>query len=120
MSLRNRVQGFLLIEVLVTVAMLAFGLVYISRGFTNCLRAMSQIANYTTAINLAEEKIFQLQSESRPEISLTEEGVFADNPNFNYKLEAKKLEDLELSELYLQVNWKEGRRTGSFEISSYL
>jgi len=118
--LRNRVQGFLLIEVLVTVAMLAFGLVYISRGFTNCLRAMSQIANYTTAINLAEEKIFQLQSESRPEISLTEEGVFADNPNFNYKLEAKKLEDLELSELYLQVNWKEGRRTGSFEISSYL
>lgn len=118
--MRNRIQGFLLIEVLVTVAMLAFSLVYISRAFTNCLRAMSQIANYTTAINLAEEKIFQLQSEAKPEITFTEEGVFADAPNFNYKLEAKKLEDLELSELYLQVNWKEGRRTGSFEISSYL
>jgi type II secretory pathway pseudopilin PulG len=139
MSLRNRIQGFLLIEVLVTVAMLAFSLIYITRAFTNCLRAMSQIANYTTAINLAEEKIFQLQSESQPEMTFTplettaqppktkrfltgftEEGVFADNPNFNFKLEAKKLEDLELSELYLQVNWKEGRRTGSFDLNTYL
>lgn len=120
-------------------AMLTFSLVYISRAFTNCLRAMSQIANYTTAINLAEEKIFQLHSEAKPEITFTplettaqpektkrfltgftEEGVFADAPNFNYKLEAKKLEGLGLSELYLQVNWKEGRRTGSFDISTYL
>lgn len=86
-------RGFLLIEVLITVAMLAFSLVSISRAFTNCLRAMSQIANYTTAINLAEEKIFQLQSESRLEAALAEEGVFADNPNFNFKWAAKKLED---------------------------
>lgn len=117
---RTTKRGFLLIEVLITVAMLAFSLVYISRAFTNCLRAMSQIANYTTAINLAEEKIFQLQSESGLETALAEEGVFTDQPDFNFKWAAKKLEDLELNELHLQVNWKEGRRSGSFEISTYL
>ena len=113
-------KGFLLIEVLITVAILAFSLLYISSAFTNCLRAMSQIANYTVAINLAEEKIFQLQSEPGQERALNEEGIFSDEPNFNFKLEARKLEDLDLSELYLRANWKEGRRTGSFDITTYL
>ena len=128
----NGLEGFLLIEVLVTVAILAFSLVYISSAFTNALRAMSQIVNYTVAINLAEEKIFQLQSEPRQDAALNEEGIFSDNPNFNFKLEARKLEDFpdvvsgsrqsreDLSEFYLQVNWKEGRRSGSFDISTYL
>ena len=113
-------RGFLLVEVLITVAVLAFSLVYISGAFTNCLRVMTQIFNYTIAVNLAEEKIFQLQSEPGQEPALNAEGIFGDEPNFNFKLEARKLEDLELSELYLRVNWKEGRRAGSFDISTYL
>lgn len=113
-------KGFLLIEVLVTVAILAFGLIYISRAFINCLNAMSQVVDYTLATILAEKKFFQIEMESNLEANLKQKGIFADEPNFNFALDIGKIKDQNLYNVYLKLGWKEGRRTGSFDISGYL
>ena len=120
--MKKKNNGFLLIEVLVTIAILAFGLVYISRAFMNCLKAMSQIASYTLALNLGEEKLFDLEEIAKKGglDEVAARGDFPDNPGFSYKLETNKLDDLDLNNLYLEVNWKEGRKAGSYEITTYL
>ena len=66
------IKGFLLIEVLVAVGIIAFGFIYVSRAFMSCLNAMSQVANYTIASNLAEEKMFELQAERNLKGSVSE------------------------------------------------
>ena len=119
--MKKKNDGFLLVEVLVTIAILAFGLVYISRAFMNCLKAMSQVASYTLALNLAEEKLFDLEVLKKEELEkVVTIGDFPDNPGFSYKLEINKLDDSDLNNLYLEVNWKEGRKAGSYEITTYL
>jgi len=117
-------KGFMLIEVLIAVGILAFGFIYVSRAFMNCLNAMAQVTNYSLASNLAAEKMFELQSERYINRAVTEksqEGVFQGSPGFNFLLEVKKLEGLDLlSSVLVKVNWKEGRRTGSLAVDSYL
>lgn len=120
-AIRNTQKGFLLIEVLVTISILAFGLVYISRSLTSCLNVMAQIASYSAALNLAEEKFFDVQMQKPP--LKDESNNFSDNPGFRYLVKITNLQDSDLKDLKnadIQVSWKEGRRAGSFELSSYL
>lgn len=116
--MKRKNNGFLLIEVLVAISILAFGLVYISRALTNCLNAMAQIAHYTSALNLAEEKFFDVQMQKTP--LKDESNPFPDEQNFRYAVKIDGLGDLDLKDIDIQVSWKEGRRVGSFEINSYL
>lgn len=111
-------KGFLLVEVLVAISILAFGLVYISRALTNCLNVMEQISYYTRSLNLAEEKFFDYQTQGNP--LKDESGNFPDESNFKYALETSGLGDLDLKEIDIQVSWKEGRRAGNFQIAGYL
>lgn len=111
-------KGFLLVEVLVAISILAFGLVYISRALTNCLNVMEQISYYTRALNLAEERFFDYQMQRNT--LKDESGNFPDEKNFKYALETSGLGDLDLKEIDIQVSWKEGRRAGNFQIAGYL
>lgn len=118
MKMNKKNDGFLLVEALVAISILAFGLVYISRALTNCLNAMGQIAHYTRAVNLAEEKFFDCLMQKA---ALRDEGNnFSDEQNFRYAVTINGLGDLGLQEADIRVSWKEGRREGSFEINSYL
>lgn len=108
----------MLMEVLVAVGILTFGIIYISRAYMSCLNAMAQVANYTTAVILGEEKLFELETKEAGVSQTNESGNFSTNPNFNYDLEIKKLVDLDLNDIFLNVNWKEGKRSGSIEIVS--
>lgn len=108
----------MMIEVLVAVGVLTFGLIYISRAYMSCLNAMSQVANYTTAAILAEDKLFEVETKKEWHVQTSESGDFSDNQDFNYNLEIKKLDDLDLNDVLLKVNWKEGKRSGSIEMVS--
>lgn len=113
-AIRNEQSGFLLIEVLVAISILAFGLVYISRALTSCLNALGQIANYTRAIVLAEERFFECR------IRQSESGSFPGEQSFSYALRISDMGNLGLKGLDIQVNWKEGKRPGNFRIVGYL
>lgn len=125
----------MLIEVLVTCGVLTFGLIYTSRAFMNCLQAMAQVENYTTALSLAEEKIWEWESGNKniqtagqmaavglPIAQAGESGTFSKHPGFNYELKTTSVEGYApaLKETNLAISWKEGRRKGNFEINSYL
>lgn len=111
----------MLIEVLVTCGVLTFGLIYTSRAFMNCLQAMAQVENYTTALSLAEERLWEWESGNK-NTQTGESGTFSKHPGFNYELKTTAVEGYApaLKETNLAISWKEGRRKGNFEINSYL
>ncbi len=111
----------MLIEVLVTCGVLTFGLIYTSRAFMNCLQAMAQVENYTTALSLAEERLWEWESGNK-NTQTGESGTFSKHLGFNYELKTTAVEGYApaLKETNLAISWKEGRRKGNFEINSYL
>ena len=115
-------HGFMLIEVLVTCGVLTFGLIYTSKAFMNCLQAMAQVENYTTAFSLAEEKLWEWETGNKKTSLTGESGTFSKHPGFDYALETTAVEGYasSLKETNLKISWKEGRRKGNFEINSYL
>ena len=108
----------MLIEVLVAVILLGFSVIYLSRAFMSCLNTMLQFANYTTALILAEEKLFNLETVNK-ESDIAREGVFSENVDFSYRLEVYRLSDLELNQADLDVQWKDGRRSGVVTTACY-
>ncbi len=112
----------MLIEVLVTCGVLTFGLIYTSRAFMNCLQAMAQVENYTTALSLSEEKLWEWETGNKKTSLTGESGTFSKHPGFNYELKTTAVEGYApaLKETNLAISWKEGRRKGNFEINSYL
>lgn len=116
--IKKRNKGFLLIEVLTAVTLLGFSVMYLSRALRSCLNAMLQFAHYTTALILAEEKFFNLETVNK-ESDIVKEGRFYENADFSYRLEVYRLSDLELNQADLDVQWKDGRRFGVVNLVCY-
>ena len=116
--MKKRNKGFLLIEVLVAVILMGFSVIYLSRAFMGCLNTMLQFANYTTALILAEEKLFNIEIVNK-ESDIDREGIFSENQDFSYRLEVYRLSDLELNQADLDVQWKDGRRSGVVSLACY-
>ena len=55
-----RSKGFLLLEVMVCVVLITVSLVYIIRSFSVSTRAIATSRDYMKAINLLEEKLWEL------------------------------------------------------------
>ena len=108
----------MLIEVLVAVSLLGFSGIYLSRAFMSWLNTMLQFANYTTALILTEEKLFNIEIVNK-ESDIDKEGIFSENPDFSYRLEVYRLSDLELNQADLDVRWKDGRRSGVVSTACY-
>ena len=111
-------KGFLLIEVIVAVGILTVGLVYVSKAFQSCLQAMAQAARYSVAAHLAQEKFFELAASG--DTKTETDGAFNGYPDFNFSVDKDKVDGLQLEEIGVTVSWKYGRKTGSFDLSSYL
>lgn len=110
-----------MIEVMVAIAVLSFGLVYLSRAFNNCLNAMAQVSMYTTALNLAEEKFFEIKTEKSDKITASHAGEsLSGYPDFSLEVEKEEIKELPLQDVNITVNWKQGRRTGNCNIRGYL
>lgn len=65
-------KGFLLIELLVTVAILSFGLVFILAGFNSSLNALGASQNIIRASQILEERMLEFQMQAAEE-----EGIIA-------------------------------------------
>lgn len=109
-------KGFLLIEVMVAIALLAGGLIFVSRAFSNCLKAMAQVENYTIALYVAEERFFQLETEAQA----ASVDRLADYPGYSMSEDVQEIKELNLKQVNIAVNWKQPTRSGSFEIHGYI
>ena len=115
-------KAFLLFEVTLTIAVLSFGLVFVVRSISASMKAARTASLYNEAINLAYEKMFDLELESqiqglKPAFS---EGVFSRNQHFNWKYSIEQFDGSSLGRLVLNISWKEGKREGGFDVATYV
>ena len=118
-------KAFFLLEVMLTVAILSIGLVFVIRSITMSLRVAKQAFNYSKAIHFVYEKANELElipehnmfgSDGRIE----ENGVFESDNNFHWNHIVEKFEDYNLNSIVVDVSWEEGKREGGVGITTYL
>lgn len=125
-GIRKRIsykEAFLLFEVMVAVAILAFGLTYASGSFITALRGLMSSQSYNKALSLLEEKLCEIERIAIKEGEIVEGkdgGKFKENENFRWELESKRDEDLPLNELRLKVYWLDRGRERNISVVTYL
>jgi prepilin-type N-terminal cleavage/methylation domain-containing protein len=121
-ALKNR--GFTLIEVLVTTAVLAFGIVSIFQALFIIMSAFSYISHYLNVVPVADEKVWQVQDSVKrlgSRSSFDPEGVFeTGGKKYDWSLSVKLTDPASyLYRIDLSTEWKEGRRNYKLDRSAY-
>jgi type II secretion system protein I len=102
-------DGFVLFEVMLSLAILCLGLILILSSFKVGISAVKASKDYTQAMFLLQQKIGELETTANELYPGKIEGGFEDNHEFTWKAEIKKLDDIELKEVKVIVEWKEGK-----------
>lgn len=116
---KRKSKGFLLLEAMVSVTILAVSLVLIAGSFMKSIKAKELSEDYFKAGLLLEEKTCELNNTDMKEgIS---EGVFNNFGNrFSWNLIVAKLNEEPLKEISLEVSWMEGNKRQSMSMLTYL
>jgi prepilin-type N-terminal cleavage/methylation domain-containing protein len=115
MSTIGNKKGFTLIEVMVAVAVLSFGLVLVYQAFFIAFDSFNYSADYLAISCWMDEKVWEAQDNIMRTGSLQDyqlQGEFlARNKLFNWQVSSNLLDQsANLSAVNLQVNWKEAKR----------
>jgi|GEM_PF-1078821 len=95
-------SGFLLFEVAVAVVILSIGITVVLRSFNSAIAAVKGVRDYTTAMFLLDEKMFQMETDN----NLVKEGSFEDEfKKFSWKIDAVPLEKMPLDEIKASIFW---------------
>lgn len=115
-------KGFTLIEILVSLAIIAVALPPLLRAFTHAAREQKLSANETTALYLLKYQMAQLELEGFPELG-EEEGEFGEGSRYTWAYTVEEVTDLEVEDLRkitMTVNWQEEGREKSMSIVTYM
>jgi prepilin-type N-terminal cleavage/methylation domain-containing protein len=121
----RKTKGFTLIEVLVTTAVLAFGIVSIFQALFIVMTAFSYISHYLDVVSVADEKVWQAQDTLMrlgPKAALATQGEFdTGGKKYDWSLSAQMVDQAgNLYKVDLTTRWKEGRRDYKLERSAYV
>lgn len=124
MSLRSS-KAFTLIEVIITVAVLATAIVFVFRSFTASLASARFSQNINLACYMAEEKTWELaerQKNSLVPIGSEQGSVTLGGRQVNWSYETLKPQDSDIVELTLKLSWRENMRESDYtmEFLTYL
>lgn len=113
---KSRVCGFTLIEVMVGVAILSFGIVVIFETFFVSLNTYSSYSNYLKTQNWLDEKIWDMQDRLNHSSLITmntDSGqVHVNNKDLPWNMVAEVVDwDESLIEVDVNLSWQEGGRT---------
>ena len=117
-------DGFSLLEVIVALAIMAMGFVTILQLFSGSIRSVSLSEQYLKGTTLAHSKMGELEVNN---YSVTEyEGIFPDEKNYRWQLQVSphtsplnsKEDNIQLSEVTLNVLWEEAGKTRDIEFST--
>ena len=120
-------KGFLLLEVLISIVIIATTLVVINRAFSTSLRAVGLAGDYLLADCVLEDKIFDIQiNDSFSDIRLSDTVELAQQ-EFFYSMEISQAditvdedEEFPLKQANLSVNWGELDSVSRLNVSTYV
>lgn len=115
-------KGFTLIEILVSLAIIAVALPPLLRAFTHASRSQQLSANETTALYLLKFQMAQLEVEGFPEVG-EEEGEFGEGSRYTWAYSVEEVTDLEVEDLRrvtMSVNWQGEGKEKSLSMATYI
>lgn len=115
---QRRAGGFMLLEVILAVALLAISMFAIIESLSRCLAAARAVQSYSTSEILLANKSFEFRTE-RPTDILDQEGEFEDYPGFSW---SRKLDRTDTDGLWTQtitVYWYERGKLASDSVVEY-
>jgi len=112
--------GFLMLEVILAMALLAISTVAIVESLGRCLAAARAVQSYSTSEILLANKSFEFRTEL-PTDMLDQEGEFEDYPGFSWsrKLEMTGPDTEGLWKQTITVYWYERGQLSSDSVSEY-
>ena len=122
---RRHKKGFTLIEVLVTTAVLAFGIVSIFQALFIIMTAFSYVSHYLSVVSVVDEKVWQVQDAVMrlgPKAVFDPQGVFdVGGKKYDWSL-SSRLDDAgaNLYSIDLSTGWNEGSRQYVLKRSAYV
>ncbi len=124
-------RAFTLIELLISVAILGFGLVIVIQSYITSASALNISQNYVKAMRLARDKLTELELASYENNGLlpgAESNSGAEkigSRDFNWATEVREISDSDyltekLVEVCVKLNWKEAGKSKDVLLSTYL
>ncbi|MEA3560865.1 MAG: type II secretion system protein [Candidatus Omnitrophota bacterium] len=130
---RQTKQGFTLVEIMVSMAILSIGLVLILQGFAQSLNILRIAEDNLKATLLAENKMAEAGMSAKEEWDVFEEGLKEkfkfENMKCEWKIQVSPVEwEMEetpeayedLNEIKASLSWKEGKRKGKVPLMTYM
>jgi type II secretory pathway pseudopilin PulG len=122
-SIKKR-NAISLIEVLVTVAILSGGIVFIFRAFMTTLSAAKISQNIMLGCLLTEDRVWQIEQKRKKGVAqnnYSEEKTILQNREFNFKYEISDTDSSKLKKLTSVVSWPRNKQAAySMDFFTYL
>jgi general secretion pathway protein I len=115
-----RIQGFTLIEILVSLAVLAVALPPLLSAFSQAGNQSASSENETTAINLLKYKMAEIEMAGYPEGTGEDEGEFGEGSRFRWTSRIENTDTEGLLLISVTVNWLERGRNKSMTMNTYI
>ncbi len=114
-----RVAGFTLVEVMVSVTILAVCLTLILNSYVRSVKAIELSDDFFKSALLFENKLYEMHNSKVDEGF--QDGVFSDfGKRFSWKLDVVELEDFPIKETELEILWDQGSKEKSVSAVTYL
>ncbi|MDD5072488.1 MAG: type II secretion system protein [Candidatus Omnitrophica bacterium] len=123
MSSRRNRKGYLLLEVVASIAVIAIGLAVILRSFTSSLRASKIAQEYFKASLLVQDKIagLEIEEELAGGVAASESSTQISGTPYSLETKITKISDGDtLNQVITIISWTNKERNEKIEIGTYL
>ena len=122
---RKPQYGFTLIELMISIGILTFGLILVLQGFAYSLNVLRISESNLRMSLLSEEKMAQLQINAKQGIDTFFKELKAESKidDIEFKWQTQVVADeefIDLNQVQSTVSWKEGKRKGAIPLITYL
>lgn len=114
----NKDNGFMLLEVILSVLVVSIGVVFVISSFITSLKAFKLSKVYVDAVYLIEQKLWEYEETGRIEDGRSS-GKFDDYKGAEWEIKAKEMDDLPMEETSAEIAIKNDDKKRTFTVVTY-